>query len=67
MIDFNNPEQIKEIKKIVNHPNWELFQEYVEYEINKLKDIETIKDENDLHSRRYAVSLLRKILTFVNN
>jgi len=67
MIDYNNPQEVKEIKAIVNHPSWDRFKEYVQHEIEQLKDIEKIDDEVDLRAKRYAVCLIKKVLSFVDN
>lgn len=67
MIDFNNQEELKEIKAIKNHPNWEAFLKYVEYEIATLSDLEVIQNEVDLQGRKLAVKTIRKIISFVTN
>lgn len=67
MIDFNNQDELKEIKAIKNHPNWEAFLKYVDYEILKLSDLDAIQNEVDLQGRKLAVKTIRKIISFVNN
>lgn len=67
MIDFNNQEDVKEIKAIKNHPSFEAFLKYVEYEIEKLSDLDAIQNEVDLQGRKLAVQTIRKIISFVTN
>lgn len=67
MIDFNSQEELKEIKAIKNHPNWEAFLKYVDYEIAKLSDLDAIQNEVDLQGRKLAVKTIRKIISFVTN
>lgn len=67
MIDFNSQEELKAIKAIKNHPNWEEFVKYVEYEITKLSDLDAIQNEVDLQGRKLAVKTIRKIISFVTN
>lgn len=67
MIDFNNQEQLKEIKAIKGNPSWDAFLKYVEYEIAKLSDLEVIQNEVDLQARKLAVKTIRKIISFVTN
>jgi len=66
-IDYNSQEQLKEIKAIKNHPNFELFVKYVENEIDKLSELDTIQDEADLQARKLAIKTIRKIILFINN
>jgi hypothetical protein len=67
MIDFNNQEELKAIKAIKNHPNWETFLKYIDYEIAKLSDLDAIQNEVDLQGRKLAVKTIRKIISFVTN
>lgn len=67
MIDFNSQEDLKAIKAIKSHPNWEVFLKYVDYEIEKLSDLDAIQNEVDLQGRKLAVQTIRKIISFVTN
>jgi hypothetical protein len=66
-IDYNNKAEIKGIKNIKQHPAWNEYQRYVEAQIEKLTDINTIETIRQLDGRKHARKLIKDILLFINS
>ena len=67
MIDFNNPHEIKAIRRITAYPEWQDFSDYVENELSRLQDEQDKADTFEkVLGNREARKTIKEIMLFMN-